>query len=61
MLALVMSMKVIVWVVLTCSSTLVAGNFGYWSVLFCQMAVCVGSTIANLIVGGQALKVRVSG
>ncbi|KAK9810303.1 hypothetical protein WJX72_008303 [[Myrmecia] bisecta] len=34
----------------------VLGRWGWWAVMPFQFAVCVGSTIANLIVAGQAMK-----
>lgn len=35
-----------------------AGKSGWWAVTPFQFAVCIGTTIANHIVGGQAIKVR---
>jgi hypothetical protein len=35
-----------------------AGNKGWWIVTPFQMAICFGTTVANMIVAGQAMKVR---
>ena len=41
-----------------CAPARPAGRTGWWIVTPFQMAICVGTTIANHIVAGQAMKVR---
>ena len=43
------------------SCILHAGKSGWWAVTPFQFAVCIGTTIANHIIGGQAMKVILPG